>query len=116
MKLIMFKSKIHRAIVTDADLHYEGSVTISKDLMDAANILPYEQVHIWNVTNGNRLITYALVGKENSGIICINGAGAHLMNPQDIVIIATFAELSLCEAGSFKPTVVCVDKNNKAIS
>ena len=95
MKLIMFKSKIHRAIVTDADLHYEGSVTISKDLMDAANILPYEQVHIWNVTNGNRLITYALVGKENSGIICINGAGAHLMNPQDIVIIATFAELSL---------------------
>ena len=116
MKLIMFKSKIHRAIVTDADLHYEGSVTISKDLMDAANILPYEQVHIWNVTNGNRLITYALVGKENSGIICINGAGAHLMNPQDIVIIATFAELSLYEAESFKPIVVCVDKNNKAIS
>ncbi len=112
-KLIMFKSKIHRAIVTDADLHYEGSVTISDDLLKAANILPYEQVHIWNVTNGTRIITYALKGEENSGVICINGAGAHLMKQGDIVIIATFTEMLSNEALNYEPNVVFVDYQNK---
>jgi aspartate 1-decarboxylase len=81
--------------------------------MDAANILPYEQVHIWNVTNGTRLITYALLGEENSGVICINGAGAHLMKKGDIVIIATFAEINENEAKTHLPIVVLADENNK---
>ena len=80
----IFKSKIHRATVTNANLNYEGSVTIDQDLLDAADILPYEAVHIWNVTNGSRLVTYALAGDRASGSVCINGAGAHLMKPGDI--------------------------------
>jgi len=115
-KLTMFKSKIHRAVVTEADLHYEGSVTISADLMKAANILPYEQVHIWNITNGNRLVTYALVGEVNSGIICINGAGAQLMQKGDLVIIASFVELDEKDAKEHKPTVILVDMNNRIFS
>ena len=115
-KLTMFKSKIHRAIVTEADLHYEGSVTISADLMKAANILPYEQVHIWNVTNGSRLVTYALVGEMNSGILCINGAGAQLMHKGDIVIIAAFVELEEKDAKEHSPTVILVDANNRITS
>lgn len=113
MNLLVFKSKIHRATVTDADLHYEGSVTISRDLMKKANFLPFEQVHIWNVTNGNRLITYVLEGEENTGTICINGAGAHLMHKGDIVIIGSFASMTQEEAASYNPTVVFVDENNK---
>ncbi len=115
-KLTMFKSKIHRAVVTEADLHYEGSVTISADLMKAANILPYEQVHIWNITNGNRLVTYALAGEVNSGIICINGAGAQLMQKSDLVIIASFVELDEKDAKEHKPTVILVDINNRIFS
>ncbi len=111
-RLTMFKSKIHRAIVTDAELHYEGSVTISEDIMKASNILPYEQVHIWNVTNGTRLVTYALVGESGKGIICINGAGAHLMNKGDIVIIATFIEVDEQDVFSHKPNVVVMNPNN----
>ena len=113
MELIIFKSKIHRATVTDTDLHYEGSVTISKDLMVQAKLLPFEQVHIWNVTNGNRLITYALEGEENSGAICINGAGAHLMHKGDIVIIGSFATMKEEEAKSYTPIVLFVDEQNK---
>lgn len=111
--LIMFKSKIHRAVVTDADLNYEGSVTISKDLLDAANFLPYEQVHIWNVTKGTRLITYTLVGEKNSGTICINGAGAHLMKKGDIVIIAAFTTMNEINAKTHTPTVVLLNPQNK---
>lgn len=113
MELFIFKSKIHRAVVTDADLHYEGSVTISKDLMKLAKLLPFEQVHIWNVTNGNRLITYVLEGEEGSGTICINGAGAHLMHKGDIVIIGSFATMNQEEAKAYKPTVLFVDKHNR---
>ena len=109
----MFKSKIHRAKVTDADLNYEGSVTISGDLMDAARILEHEQVHIWNVTQGTRLVTYALRGDDNSGVICINGAAAHRAAPGDKVIISTFAEVPQEEVGDWKPTVVLVDEDNR---
>ncbi len=109
----MFKSKIHRATVTHADLNYEGSVTISGDLMDAAEILEHEQVHIWNVTQGTRLVTYALRGDNDSGVICINGAAAHLASPGDKVIISTFAEVPREEAAKWKPRVILVDENNR---
>jgi aspartate 1-decarboxylase len=111
-RLHLFKSKIHRATVTHADLEYEGSVTISGELMEAADIHEHEQVHIWNVTRGTRLVTYALRGDKNSGIICINGAAAHLAEPGDKVIIATFAEVDAAEAKAWEPTVVLVDDKN----
>jgi aspartate 1-decarboxylase len=115
MKLSMFKSKIHRATVTHADLEYEGSVTIDADLLEAADILPNEAVHIWNVTRGTRLMTYALEGPRGSGCICINGAAAHLNQPGDLVILATYAEMTREEARAHKPTVVRVDSKNRAI-
>ena len=103
-RLHLFKAKIHRATVTHADLDYEGSVTISGELLDASGILEHEQVHIWNVTRGTRLVTYALRGDADSGIICINGAAAHLANPGDKVIIAAFAEVEAEAAAGWKPT------------
>jgi aspartate 1-decarboxylase len=109
----LFKSKIHRATVTHADVEYEGSVTIDADLLDAADILPHEEVHIWNVTRGSRLTTYALEGDRGSGVICINGAAAHLNQPGDLVIIATFAQISERSAREHRPTVVLVDENNR---
>jgi aspartate 1-decarboxylase len=113
MRLNVFKSKIHRATVTHADLEYEGSVTVDSDLLEAAEILPYEAVHIWNVTRGSRLMTYALPGPRGSGCICVNGAAAHLNKPGDMVILATFAEMSREEARSYKPVVVRVDAQNR---
>jgi aspartate 1-decarboxylase len=115
MRLNVFKSKIHRATVTHADVDYEGSVTIDRDLMDAANILPWEAVHIWNVTRGTRLVTYALEGPRGSGAVCVNGAAAHLNHPGDLVILATFADMEPQEASAFKPTVVRVDGRNALI-
>ena len=115
MRRSIFKSKIHRATVTQADLDYEGSVTIDEGLMEAANICDYEMVHIWNITRGTRLQTYAIRGERGSGVICINGAAAHLMKPKDMVIIATFAEMEESEARAFKPTVVLVDAENKPV-
>ena len=112
-RLHLFKSKLHRATVTHADLDYEGSVTISGELMDAANILEHEQVHIWNVTQGTRMVTYALRGDDHSGIICINGAAAHHASPGDKVIICTFAEVPAEEAVTWKPKVVLVKEDNK---
>ena len=100
MRRTLFKSKIHRATVTQADLDYEGSVTIDAELMRAADILPYEKVHIWNRTNGSRLETYALEGAAGSGVICVNGAAAHHAQPGDIVIIATFAEATRRRRGA----------------
>ncbi len=88
MRRRMFLGKIHRATVTQADLHYEGSVTIDVDLLEAAGILAHEEVNIWNVTNGNRLATYALEGPRGSGVVCVNGAAAHLVAPGDLVILA----------------------------
>ena len=93
MRRRMFLAKLHRATVTQADLHYEGSVTIDADLLDASGILPHEEVHIWDVTSGSRLSTYALEGPRGSGVICINGAAAHHISPGDLVIIATFGEM-----------------------
>lgn len=114
-RLHVFKSKIHRATVTHADLDYEGSVTISEELMEASRILEHEQVHIWNVTRGTRLVTYALRGDRDSGVICINGAAAHLMRPGDKVILATFAEVDEADAQGWKPTVVLVDDDNRVL-
>lgn len=105
--------KIHRVIVTDANLGYEGSVTIDEDLLEAANILPNEAVEIWDVTNGARLTTYVLVGERGSGVVCVNGAAAHLVSRGDLVIIATFVQLEDAEARAWKPSVVFVDHENR---
>lgn len=112
MKRTMFKSKIHRAVITDADLEYEGSITLDPELMEAADIREFEYVHIWNVTRGTRLQTYTLRGEPGSRVCCINGAAAHLMKKGDRVIIATFTDLEEAELEGFKPTVVLVDENN----
>jgi aspartate 1-decarboxylase len=114
-RIHLFKAKIHRATVTHADLDYEGSVTVSGELLDAAGILEHEQVHIWNVTRGTRLVTYALRGDAGSGIVCINGAAAHLASPGDKVIIAAFAEVDAAEAAAWQPTVVFVDDGNRQV-
>jgi aspartate 1-decarboxylase len=113
MERVMFKSKIHRATITQADVNYEGSITLDQDLLEAADMLPYEQVHVWNVTRGTRLQTYTLIGERGSGVVCINGAAAHLMHPGDLVIIATFANMKEAEAASYKPNVVFVDDKNR---
>jgi aspartate 1-decarboxylase len=111
----MFKSKIHRATVTHADLHYVGSVTVDLDLLDAADILPGELVSIVDVTNGARLETYTIAGERGSGVIGINGAAAHLMHENDIVILITYAQMTSEEAKAYEPRVVHVDENNKVI-
>ncbi len=113
MRRTMLKSKIHRATVTAADLEYEGSLTIDADLLAAADILPHEQIHVWDVTNGTRLVTYALAGAAGSGVVQVNGAGAHLIEPGDVVIIATFTQLKTRVAGRYTPGVVFVDGHNK---
>ena len=111
----MLKSKIHRATVTGADLHYEGSITIDLDLMEASDIIPYEAVSIWNVTNGNRFETYAIEGERGSGVICINGAAARLVAPKDLVIIASFVNMSNEEAMQYEPKLVFVDEQNRML-
>jgi aspartate 1-decarboxylase len=111
----MFKSKIHRATVTHADLHYVGSVTVDLDLLDAADILPGELVAIVDVTNGARLETYTIAGERGSGVIGINGPAAHLVHENDTVILITYAAMSTEEAKTYKPRVVHVDQNNKVI-
>jgi aspartate 1-decarboxylase len=111
----MFKSKIHRATVTQADLHYVGSVTIDQDLMDAADLLPGEQVHIVDIDNGARLETYTIAGPRGTGVIGINGAAARLVQPGDLVIIISYAAMSDADARAFEPRVVHVDRTNKII-
>ncbi len=113
MRRSMLKSKIHRATVTQADINYEGSVTLDAGLLEAADILPFEEVHVWNVTRGTRLRTYAMVGERGSGVVCINGAAAHLAQPGDLVIIATFAEMEDAEARYHRPRVLFVDSRNR---
>ncbi len=115
MRRSLFKSKIHRATVTQADLTYEGSITIDEALMKAADIAAYERVHIWNASNGSRLETYALPGQAGSGVICVNGAAARHAAPGDVVIIATFADVEEAEARRWKPTVVRVDGKNRIV-
>ena len=113
MRLSAFKSKIHRATVTEADLNYEGSITIDSDLMDAADILPHEQVQILNVNNGARFDTYALRGPRGSGVICLNGPAARLAHVGDTVIILTYADMEREELLRHVPTVVFVDEKNR---
>jgi len=112
----LLKSKIHRVQVTDADLHYVGSVTIDRRLMEAADILEHEQVDIYDITNGARLTTYALAGPLDSGTICINGAAAHLVRPGDLVIIASYAVYDDQEARRHQPHIVLVNARNRIAS
>jgi aspartate 1-decarboxylase len=109
----LLKSKIHRATVTEANVEYEGSISIDAELMAAADILPWERVEVWDCTNGARLSTYAIPGEAGSGEICINGAAAHRVKPQDVVIIATFAELEDAEARGWQAKRVFVDRHNR---
>lgn len=113
MNVTLLKCKLHRATVTQADLNYEGSITIDEDLMEAANILEHEQVDVLDITNGNRLTTYAIRGERGSGVIGINGAAAHLVKPDDLVIICAYAQMSESDAKTFEPTILLLDENNK---
>lgn len=108
----MLKSKIHRATVTDANIEYEGSITIDAALMEAADISQYEEVHIWNVANGERLVTYAIAGEHGSGIVCINGAAARRVHKGNTIIISAYAVFPEEELSNFKPRMVFVDLKN----
>ena len=115
MQRIMMKSKIHRATVTQADLDYVGSVTLDEDLMDAADLLEGEQVAIVDITNGARIETYVIPGERGTGVIGINGAAAHLVHPQDLVIIISYAVVDDAEARSLKPAIIHVDEKNRIV-
>ena len=108
----MLKSKIHRATVTEADVHYEGSLSLDAHLLHAADIVPYEEVHVWTVTRGTRFRTYAMTGEIGSGVVCANGAAALLVEPGDLVIIATFTTIENSELEEFRPKIVFVDERN----
>jgi aspartate 1-decarboxylase len=113
MMRTMLKCKIHRATVTEANLHYEGSITIDEALMDAAGLVEYEQVHIYNIDNGNRFSTYAIKGERDKGVICLNGAAARQVSKGDLIIIANYAAYEEAELAGYKPTLVYVDKENR---
>ena len=115
MQRTMLKSKLHRATVTHSELHYEGSCAIDENLLDAANIHEYEQIQIYNVSNGARFTTYAIRAARGSGIISVNGAAAHKANPGDIVIIATYAVYNELELARYVPELVYVDEHNRII-
>lgn len=115
MKRTMLGGKIHRAVVTEANVDYEGSVSVDEDLLDAAGILPGEVVHIWDVTNAARLTTYAIAAARGSGAVCVNGAAAHLVSAGDLVIIASFVELDDVEARTWRPKAVFVDAGNRSV-
>lgn len=116
MLINMCKSKIHRAQVTDANLNYVGSITIDENLMIAANLREFEQVHVVNNNNGARFVTYVIKGDKNSGVICLNGAASRLAVPGDIIIILSYASLNEAELATFQPTVVYVDQHNRITS
>ena len=113
MQRIMMKSKLHRATVTDADLHYEGSVSIDETLLKAANIVPYEKVAIYNITNGERFSTYAITGKADTGIICLNGAAARKVSKGDLIIIVTYVNVDEADVPVWKPVCVLLDGDNR---
>jgi len=115
MFLNMFKSKIHRAVVTEANLNYVGSITIDQALMEAADILPNEKVQVVDNSNGSRLETYVIPGPRDSGVICLNGAAARMVQPGDTVIIITYAMMDRDEARTFKPRAILVDEHNKVV-
>ncbi|MGO5074970.1 aspartate 1-decarboxylase [Clostridium sporogenes] len=112
MTITMLKSKIHRATVTEANLNYVGSITIDKNLMDKSNILEYEKVQIVDINNGSRFETYVIAGKKNSGVICLNGAAARMVQKDDKIIIMSYCDLTIDEAKKFNPTVLFVDNKN----
>lgn len=112
MKVTMFKSKLHQMKVTEANLHYEGSITIDRDLLDQVGILPYEKVQVLNITNGSRLETYTIPGERGSRVCCLNGAAARLTQVGDRIIVISYAEMTPEEAKDHKPKVVVVDENN----
>ncbi len=116
MRLRLLKAKIHRATVTDTNLDYTGSITIDQDLMDAVGIIPYEQVLVANLTNGTRHETYTVSGPRGSGVICVMGAAAHLVNTGDKVIIMAFADFETQDAAGHKPKIVFVDEQNRIIT
>lgn len=116
MQRTMLKSKLHRVRVTHSELHYEGSCAIDDDLLEAADIKEYQQIDIYNVTNGERFTTYAIRAQRGSGVISVNGAAAHKANPGDILIIATYAMYSELELQKFQPQLVYVDEHNRIIS
>jgi aspartate 1-decarboxylase len=111
----MLKSKLHRATVTHADVDYEGSLTLDRRLLEAADILPFEEIHVWNVTRGTRLRTYAMEGPPGSGVVCVNGAAAHLARPGDKVIIATFTQLDEAAARLHRPRIVLLGEGNRIV-
>ena len=113
MQRMMLKSKIHRATVTDADLNYEGSISVDQALLQAADILPYEKVAIYNVSNGERFSTYAIIGKENSGVICLNGAAARKVARGDTIIIASYVLMNEGEFTGWTPRNILVDEHNR---
>ena len=113
MTRTLLKSKIHRATVTEANLEYEGSITIDRALMEAADLLPYEQVDVYDCTRGSRLTTYVIPGERGSGEICINGAAAHLVKPHDVVIIASYVQVSEAECRGWEARRVFVDGANR---
>jgi aspartate 1-decarboxylase len=115
MRRIMMKSKIHRATVTEANLDYVGSITIDRDLMDAADLLPNEKVQVVDNDNGARLETYVIEGPRGSGVICLNGAAARLVHVGDTVIVISYAELEDADARTWEPTVVFVDQHNRPV-
>ena len=115
MLINLLKSKIHRAVVTEANLNYVGSISIDEALMEAANICEFETVHVLNITNGERLITYAIKAPRNSGDMCINGAAAHLAKEGDLVIIVAYCFVKKDGTPSHEPTIISVDKNNRII-
>lgn len=115
MTRTMFRSKIHRATVTEANLNYVGSITIDSDLLKAADILEYEQVQVINVNTGARFETYAIAGPAGSGVICLNGGAARLAHPGDIVILITYAQVAEADLSGWKPRVVLVDERNRMI-
>lgn len=113
MQVMMFKSKVHRATVTEADLNYPGSLTLDQDLIEAAEMLIYEQVHVLNINTGARFTTYIIPGKRGSGVVCLNGAAARMGQPGDLIIALTYAQMSMEEARKHVPQVVHVNAQNR---
>lgn len=113
MLITMMKSKVHRATVTEANLDYQGSLTLDRDLMDAAQMTEYEQVHVLNINTGDRFVTYIIEGERGSGTVCLNGAAARLGQPGDLIIAITYAQMDAAEASSYKPVMVHVDAQNR---
>ena len=111
-QITILKSKLHKAHITETELEYEGSITIDRELMNKVNILPYEKVHVFNLNNGNRFVTYVIEGESGSREICVNGAAAHLAEKGDRVIIISFLEMDEKSARNWKPAIVTLDQNN----